>query len=309
MSENTGQDKATVTEQATAGGEVSGENASLWGDAWRQLIRNPMFIIASIVLVVFIAMAIAPQWFTSLDPNPRECFILDARESPNAAAWFGKDLLGCDYYTRVVYGARNSLLIGVTATLGAVIIALVLGLSAGYYGGIIDTIVSRAVDIIFALPFILGALVFLNVLESRSVWTVAGVLIIFSWPTMTRLMRSSVIAVRQNEYVMAARALGAGGFTIMVRHILPNSLAPLVVLATVMVGGIIGAEATLTFLGVGLQLPAISWGLQLADASQPGYVEQSPHLLLFPAVFVGLAVFCFMVMGDALRDALDPKRK
>lgn len=307
MSEHVGEDKTTVTEQAQVGGEVSGENASLWGDAWKQLIRNPMFIIAGIVLLVFIAMAAMPQWFTSLDPDPRQCSILNVNQTPSADAWFGTDRLGCDYYTRVIYGARNSLIVGVLVTLGAVLISLTLGLIAGYYGGVIDTLVSRAVDVVFALPFILGAIVFLNSIEQRSVWTVSFILILFSWPTMTRLMRSSVIAVRQNEYVMAARALGASGFTIMVRHILPNSLAPLVVLATVMVGGIIGAEATLTYLNVGLQLPSISWGLQLSDSQN--LVEQFPHLLLFPALFVGLAVFCFMVLGDALRDALDPKRK
>lgn len=307
MSENVGEDKTTVTEQAQAGGEVSGENASLWGDAVKQLIRNPMFIIAGFVLVTFVVMAIAPQLFTSRPATSADCFISNARQSPSAEHWFGTDIQGCDYYTRVIYGARSSLTVGVLVTIGAVLIALVVGMSAGFFGGIVDTLASRAVDIVFALPFLLGAIVFLNVLENRTVWTVAGVLIVFTWPTMTRLMRSAVIAVRSNEYVMAARALGASNFTIMVRHILPNSLAPLVVYATVFVGSIIGAEATLTYLGVGLELPSISWGLQLSNAQN--YVEQHPHLLLFPALFVGLAVFSFMVIGDALRDALDPKRK
>lgn len=307
MSENVGEDKTTVTEQAQAGGEVSGENASLWGDAVKQLIRNPMFIIAGFVLVTFVVMAIAPQLFTNRPATSADCFISNARQSPSAEHWFGTDIQGCDYYTRVIYGARSSLTVGVLVTIGAVLIALVVGMSAGFFGGIVDTLASRAVDIVFALPFLLGAIVFLNVLENRTVWTVAGVLIVFTWPTMTRLMRSAVIAVRSNEYVMAARALGASNFTIMVRHILPNSLAPLVVYATVFVGSIIGAEATLTYLGVGLELPSISWGLQLSNAQN--YVEQHPHLLLFPALFVGLAVFSFMVIGDALRDALDPKRK
>lgn len=307
MSENVGEDKTTVTEQAQAGGEVSGENASLWGDAGKQLIRNPVAIIAAFVLLVFIAMAIAPQWFTTQDPGPACQNLANANGSPSSEAWFGYNRLGCDYYTQVIYGARNSLIVGVLVTIGAVLIALIVGMSAGFYGGIIDTLASRAVDVVFALPFILGAIVFLNVIENRTVWTVAGVLIIFTWPTMTRLMRSAVIAVRSNEYVMAARALGASNFTIMVRHVLPNSLAPLVVYATVFVGSIIGAEATLTYLGVGLQMPAISWGLQLSDSQH--LVQQFPHLLLFPALFVGLAVFAFMVLGDALRDALDPKRK
>ncbi|MDO5501708.1 MAG: ABC transporter permease [Actinomycetia bacterium] len=302
MSEQT--DKATIQEEAAAGGDVAGESASLWGDAWKELRRNPWFVLAAVLMVTFIVMAIAPGLFSRTDPR-LECSLSNSLQPPSAAHWFGTDVQGCDYYTRVIYGARASMIVGVLVTLGSVAIALMLGVIAGYYGGIIDTLTSRAVDVVFALPFLLGAIVVLSVIRSRNVFMVSLVLIIFSWPTMTRLMRSSVIAVKSNEYVAAAKALGASDLKIMVRHILPNSLAPVVVYATVFTGLVIGAEATLTFLGVGLQTPAISWGLQLSGAQSR--ILTHPHLILFPSIFVGLAVFAFMMMGDALRDALDPK--
>lgn len=296
---------SSTAHQGASGGDSSGEAASLWGDAWKELRRNPWFVIAALLLLTFILMALAPSLFTRV--SPRACSLGDALQSPSAQHWFGTDVQGCDYYSRVIHGARASMAVGMLVTIGAVIIALVIGMLAGYYGGVIDSIASRATDIVFALPFLLGAIVFLNVIESRGIPQVALVLVLFTWPTMTRLMRSSVIAVKSNEYVAAARALGASSLTIMRRHILPNSLAPVVVYATVFVGIIIGAEATLTFLGVGLQLPAISWGLQLSGAQTR--ILTHPHLIFFPTMFVVLAVFSFMMMGDALRDALDPKSR
>lgn len=305
-------DKATIRETTAADGQPGadasaevGASASLWGDAWKELRRNPWFIIAGLLMLTFILMAIFPQLFTRVDP--RSCSLSDSLQTPNAEHWFGTDVQGCDYYSRVIYGARNSMAVGVLVTVGSVAIAIVLGSVAGFYGGWIDAVISRAVDVIFALPFILGAIVFLNVIEDRGLMDVTLVLILFGWPTMTRLMRSSVIAVKANEYVSAARALGANALTIIRRHILPNALAPVVVYATIYVGLIIGAEATLTFLGVGLQLPSISWGLQLSGAQSR--ILTDPHLIFFPAIFVGLSVFSFMMMGDALRDALDPKRR
>lgn len=283
----------------------TGEEASLWADAWRQLRRNPWFIISGIILLTMLVMALFPQLFTNT--SPQECFLDRARQSPSAAHWFGTDIQGCDYYTRVIYGARASIAVGFIVGVGAVVISIVLGLMAGYFGGWVDAVISRITDMVFAVPYILGALVFLNVIENRGIREVALVLVIFTWPTMTRLMRGSVISVAHSEYVTAAKALGAGPVTIMRRHILPNSLGPVLGYATVFVGMMIAAEATLTFLGVGLQLPAISWGLQLSNAQ--GYLTSVPHLLLFPLIFVGLTVFAFMTMGDSLRDALDPKSK
>lgn len=289
----------------TQGAKKKNNDASLWMDAWRSLRKNPWFLISAVLLLVLITMALFPQLFT--DQSPRECPLSRSRQSPSAEHWFGTDIQGCDYYTRVIYGARNSMIVGAVVALSILIIGIVLGLLAGYFGKWIDAAIMRVTDLVFAIPYVLAALVFLAVQESRTVWHVTFILIVFTWPTMARLMRGSVLSVVNNDYVMAARALGAGPFTIMRRHIMPNSLGPVVGYAAVYTGIIIGAEATLTFLGVGLQLPAISWGLQLNNAQ--GYLQQMPHLLTFPLLFVGLTVFAFTTMGEALRDALDPKSK
>lgn len=291
-----------------AGDGASGRKeaeASLWADAWRSLRRNPWFLVSGALLVVIIAMAVVPQLFTSVSPHA--CDLSQNRQAPTAEQWFGTDIQGCDYYSRVIHGARNSMIVGVVVSAGVFAIAVLVGLLAGYFGGWIDGVLSRTTDMVFAIPYMLGALVFLNIIEDRGPLQVALVLMLFTWPTSARLMRGSVMSVVNSEYVMAAKALGAGHVTIMRRHILPNSLGPLIGYSTVFIGIIIGAEATLTFLGVGLQQPAISWGLQLTDAQS--YVTSSPHLLLFPVIFVGVTVFAFMTLGDAVRDALDPKSK
>jgi ABC-type dipeptide/oligopeptide/nickel transport system permease subunit len=185
------------------------------------------------------------------------------------------------------------------------VVAVVLGSAAGYYGGLVDTVIARATDIMFGIPFILGAIVILTVLGTRGLPQVTFVLVVLGWPTMTRLMRSSVLGIRDLDYVQAAKALGASDLRILARHILPNAVAPVVVYATIYVGIVIALEATLSFLGVGLQLPAISWGLMISDAQYR--VAAAPHLLLFPGLFLSLTVLSFILMGDALRDALDPK--
>jgi ABC-type dipeptide/oligopeptide/nickel transport system permease subunit len=283
--------------------ELSGRRGSLWADAWRELRHNPLFLVSGLLILLFVVMAIAPQLVT--DGDPYSCSLSRSLRGPSAEHWFGFDLQGCDYYTRVVYGARNSIVIGVTVTTCAVAIALVLGGLSGYYGGFVDTVISRFTDIVFGLPFILGAIVLLSVAGNHGLGWVMLALVALGWTTMTRLARSSVLSVRGADYVQASKALGAGDLRIMVRHVLPNAIAPVIVYATIYVGIMISAEATLSFLGVGLQLPAISWGLMISGAQTR--VLSAPHLLLFPGLFLSLTVLSFIMMGDALRDALDPK--
>jgi len=244
-----------------------------------------------------------PQLFTNADP--RDCNLSNSLLTPSSEHWFGTDLQGCDYYARTIYGARVSITIGLLVTVFATLIALIGGSIAGYYGGATDSIIARITDIWFVIPFILGGIVILSLFPSRGVFQVSLVLIILGWPTMLRLVRSSVISAKSNDYVDAARAMGAGNNRIITRHILPNSLAPVIVYATITVGVVISAEAALSFLGVGLQLPSISWGLMISVAQQR--ILTAPHLLLFPGIFLSVTVFSFILMGDALRDALDPK--
>jgi oligopeptide transport system permease protein len=294
-------DQAAV-EAATAS-ETSGEQASLWGDAWKELRRSPMFVIPVIVIIVLIVMAIAPQLFTNASPTAGD--LSRSLERPSSEHWFGLDLQGRDYYARTIYGARASVLIGTIVVTVAAAIAIVLGSIAGYYGGITDTLIARVTDVWFAIPTILGGIVILSVIDNRGIPQVALVLAVLGWPTMLRLMRSSVLSARESDYVLAAKALGAGDGRIIRRHILPNAVAPVIVYATIYVGIVISAEAALSFLGVGLQLPAISWGLMISGAQTR--ILQAPHLLAFPGLFLSVTVFSFILLGDALRDALDPK--
>lgn len=313
--------------------QATGREASLWRDAGRQLIRNPQFVIASIIILGYAFMAVFPQVLAPNGITRELCQTASGAQPPSSEFIFGLDDKGCPYYERVIYGVRPSLIIGPSVAILAFSIAITFGTMAGYYGKTIDTMISRLTDIILALPLILGALVFITAFRGASsddpeispllrflagifeaidgftnqngVGLVVFILVFFSWSTMLRLARSSVIANKESDYVEAAKALGASDFRIMTRHLIPNSLAPIVVYATITVGVAIVAEATLSFLGVGLQTPAVSWGLQLSVAQNR--LSGDPHLMFFPAIFLALLVFSFILMGDALRDALDPK--
>ena len=283
--------------------QPEGRQASLWHDAWIELRGNPLFVVAALLIVVLTVMAIRPSLFTNV--SPRQCDLLNSLKRPSAGHPFGYDLQGCDYYSNVVYGAKASISVGLLSTGAAFILAIVAGAIAGWYGGAIDAVIARFTDIFFAIPTILGGIVLLSVIEGRGIFQVSVVLIALGWMTMLRLVRSSVISTKENDYVVAAKALGANDLRIIRRHVLPNAIAPVIVYATIYVGIIIAAEASLSFLGVGLQLPNISWGLQLNAAQNR--LLQAPHLLLFPGVLLSIAIFAFILMGDALRDALDPK--
>ncbi len=233
----------------TAGAPV--REAGLWSDAWRQLRRNPLFLGPAVVIAVFAVMAVVPGLFTRADP--RACDLSHSLLRPSARHWFGYDLQGCDYYAKVIHGARVSMTIGIATVAGTALVAVVLGTLAGFYGGIVDTLIARVTDVWFALPTFLGAIVVLSVLGGNGLPQLTLVLVVFGWPTMTRLMRSAVLVVRDMEYVTAARALGAGDVRLMVRHVLPNAVTPVIVYGAIRVGIVIAAEATLSFLGLGLQ--------------------------------------------------------
>ncbi|TFV89982.1 ABC transporter permease [Blastococcus sp. CT_GayMR16] len=287
---------------------------SLWSDAWDSLKRNPLFWIGSFLGVFFVLMAIVPQLFSG-GADPRDCDLSNSKQAPSGSHWFGFDQQGCDYLANVAYGARNSLMIGLLAVIGVLVIGVIVGAIAGYYGGIADSLLARLTDIFFALPLILGALILLRVgpstglpiISDRGAGAVAIALAAFGWMTAMRLVRSQVIAVKSSDYVAAARAMGASNLRILTRHILPNAVAPVLVFSTITVGVLIAAEATLTYLGVGLQRPAISWGLQISTGQS--LLRTAPHLVLFPSIILSLTVMAFIMLGDALRDALDPRQR
>lgn len=293
--------------------------ASLWADARRQLLRSPLFLFAMFIILIVVSWALFPTLWTDLAKD--DC---DIRVNRTPPAWMpgalppgadpavakdtllGTTTLGCDMYSQLIWGARPSIQVAVVVTGLTALVGTTLGIISGYYGGLVDTIISRITDVVLGIPFLLGALIFLALLRSQSIWSVTLVLVALGWTQMTRIVRGSVIQLRDQDFIEAARALGATNPRIIVRHILPNALAPIVVLSTLYVGTFVAAEATLTFLGVGLELPEVSWGITIAqgqDLAVAGY----PHLLIFPCIVLIFAVLSFIVMGDKMRDALDPK--
>ena len=283
---------------------------SLRADAWDDLRHKPIFWIAAALIVLFVVMAIAPGLFTNT--SPREAVLSEARTPPSSENWFGRDVQGYDLYARCIYGARASILVGVFAAAGVAIIGTVFGLLAGYATGATDAVVSRIAEIFFALPLILGAIIILLSLPPSDeyvviIFKVVLVFWVLAWPTIFRLMRSSVMQIRPNDYVQAARALGASPWRIVSSHILPNAIAPVIVVSTINLGVFISAEAALSFLGIGLQPPTISWGVMISDALVA--MRSAPHVLLFPSLFLSVAVLAFIMLGDAVRDAFDPKSR
>ena len=280
--------------------------ASLWSDAWRQLRKSKLFVVAAAALLLLAVMAAFPSLFSSISPTEAgNCQLADSKVGPSADAFFGYDIQGCDHYANVIYGARVSMIIGLVVVGGATLIGVVLGAVAGFFGGWFDVLMARVTDIFFGLPLLLGAIIILNVFSSRGLAQVCIALIVLGWPTTLRLFRASVISVKDTDYVAAARALGAGNGRIILKHIVPNAIAPVLVYSTIAVGGIIAAEATLSFLGIGLQQPAVSWGLQIGGGQR--LIRTAPHIILFPSLFLSVTVLSFILLGDALRDALDPK--
>ncbi|MFF2841805.1 ABC transporter permease [Paenarthrobacter sp. GOM3] len=282
---------------------------SLWADAWRKLRRRPLFIVSSLLILLLVTVALFPGLFTSVEPN-NDCQLSNSEGAPTAGHPLGFTLQGCDVYSRVIHGTQASLSVGVLSVLAVVIIGVTLGALAGYYGGWLDAVLARLGDIFFALPIILGALVITQLplfRENRSVWTVVLTISLLAWPQMARITRGAVIEVRNADFVTAARSLGVSKFGALVKHALPNALAPVIVLATLELGVFIVLEATLSFLGVGLPGSVMSWGNDISAANAS--IRTNPGILLYPAAALSITVLSFIMLGDAVRDALDPKSR
>ncbi|MCA5892402.1 ABC transporter permease [Isoptericola sp. NEAU-Y5] len=280
--------------------------SSMWHDAWRDMRRRPMFWISAVIIVAVILVAAFPSWFTSVDPR-LSCQLSKSLQGPEAGHPFGFDFQGCDIYARTIYGARASVVVGVLSTAMVVVLGTAIGSIAGYFAGWFDTILSRMTDIFFAIPLVLAAIVIMSLTENRTAFTVAFVLALFGWTSIARITRGTVMSVKNNEFVTAARSLGMGRGGILLKHVLPNSAAPIIVYATVALGTFIVAEATLSFLGIGLPPDVVSWGGDIARAQNS--IRVAPHILFYPAGGLALTVLGFLMMGDVVRDALDPKAR
>lgn len=273
------------------------------GDIWRRFRRNRLALVGSSIVVLLVLAALLAPLITFHDPGSLSS---NSRQPPSRAHWFGTDRLGRDLYTRVVYGARVSLVVGTVSVAIAGTIGVVAGSLAGYYGRFIDTLLMRVTDVFLAFPYILAAIAIITSgIVGQGVLAVILVLGLLGWMTFARIIRSSILQVKETEYIEAARAIGCSDARIIVRHILPNSIQPVIVFATIFVGTAVLAEAALSFLGLGITEPTPAWGLMVSQAK--GLLFSSPHLLFFPGAAIFVTVMAFVFVGDGLRDALDPR--
>ncbi len=285
--------------------DESGQPTSIWNDAWQHLRRNPLFIVAALLILFVIIVVAFPGLLSSQDP--RYCNGDFSMQHAGSGHPFGFDKQGCDIYSRTVFGARASVFAGVGATALFVLIGGTVGALAGFYGGLLDSIVSRITEIVYSIPLMLAAIVLMQLLNSRTVWTVIVILAAFTWPQAARIARGAVIESKNSEYVLAAEALGVSRFRTLVRHVLPNSIGPLIVVTTIWLGVFIVTEATLSYLGVGLPPTEVSWGGDIARGQRE--LRSGSPILFYPATALAVTVLSFIMLGDAVRDALDPKAR
>lgn len=289
-------DSVDETKQAT----------NMWADAWRTLRRNPLFIVSAILIAVIFFVALFPGLLTKQDPN--YCVLENSLNPASGAHPFGFDMQGCDIYSRVVYGTRTSLSVGILATLLVVLTGALIGAIAGFCGGWVDSILSRLTDIFLALPMLLGAIVVLQMFRtSKSIWKIVLVMVLFGWVSVARIARGAVMESKNLEFNTASTALGSTPMRNLFSHIIPNSLAPVIVIGTTSLGSYIVLEATLSFLGVGLPSTTVSWGGDIANAR--AVLSTDPQVLFYPSVALAVTVLAFIMMGDAVKDALDPKSR
>lgn len=284
--------------------KVEEEHTPPWKEAWQSFSNNKLAlfglgIVLFFIIVAIIAPLIAP--YTYQDQN-----LIDRLQPPSSKHWFGTDDFGRDIYSRILYGARISLWVGFFSVLGSVILGTLLGIVSGYYGRWVDAIISRIFDIMLAFPSILLAIAVVAIL-GPSLQNALIAIAVINIPNFGRLVRSKVLSVKQEEYIMAARAVGMKDSRILFRHILPNSISPVIVQATLAIATAIIEAAALGFLGLGAQAPTPEWGKMLADSKE--YLVQAPWTLFFPGIAIMLTVLGFNLMGDGLRDVLDPKMK
>ncbi len=292
-----------LTRPAVEPETAPGPPASLWSDAWRRLERNRVAVAAAFFLAFVSLLALLAPWLPGLaDPAAQDLRL--GATWPSAAHWFGTDELGRDAFARVVYGGRISLLVGLVGTLVSLVIGVSWGAVAGYAGGKLDELMMRVVDVLYALPNIF-LVILLLVFFSRSLLMLFVALGLVQWLTMARIVRGQVLSLKHQTFVEAARALGATDRSIIFRHIVPNTLGPVIVYTTLTVPAVILQEAFLSFLGLGVQPPAASWGTLVSDGAR--VLALFPWLVLFPGLALSLTLLAFNFLGDGLRDALDPQ--
>jgi oligopeptide transport system permease protein len=285
-----------------ADAEIAGR--SFWQDAFARLLRNRAAVASLALLAVIMLLALLAPW---ISPHPfDEVFWDEIRAPPDFAKahWFGTDANGRDLFARALYGGRISLLVGVAATSVSLVIGVAYGAIAGYFGGRVDNLMMRLVDVLYSLPF-LFFVILLMVFFGRQIVLIFVAIGAVEWLTMARIVRGQTLAIKRREFIEAAHAGGVSTAKIVRRHIIPNAIGPVIVYATLTIPQVILIESFLSFLGLGVQEPYTSWGVLIADGAAA--METAPWMLVFPAIFLAATLFCFNFIGDGLRDALDPK--
>lgn len=283
---------------------LAAESTSLWSETSRRFRKNKLAVVGLVFIVLLVLVAIfadviAPYSITERDSG-------QFRVGPSSAHLFGTDGIGRDLFSRIVYGSRVSLRIGIIATTVSMAIGVFVGAIAGYFGGIVESLIMRFIDIFLAIPYIILAIAVATVF-GRNENSIILVLGLTGWLPVARIVRATFLQLKKLEYVEAAQALGFGPMRIMFRHILPNALQPIIVYGTIAIGSTILTEAALSFLGVGPQDPTPAWGLMVSQGK--GDLANAAHLVVFPGLAIALTVLAFVFVGDGLRDALDPKLK
>lgn len=278
---------------------------SLWGDAWRRLRKNRMAVICAGFLAVMIAWCVIGPWIAGalgVDATTQD---IDAgAHGPTWDHWMGTDPLGRDMLVRVMLGGRLALLVAFTATLVAVVVGVSYGATSAYAGGRVDFAMMRVVDVLYGFPVVVFVIVVMSVMQTRSLVVLFALIGAISWMTMARIVRGQVLSLRHRDFVEAARALGAGPGRIVARHLIPNSLGPIIVYATMQLPTVMLTEAFLSFIGLGVQAPKASWGTLVAEGAEKMVVY--PWLLIGPGAVMATTIFALNFLGDGLRDALDP---
>lgn len=286
--------------------KLSERKSTLWLDAWRDLRRRPLFYVALAIVVAIILMSLFPTWFTDLEPRAADLSMSNAGSEPGHPLGFTRQ--GEDIWARIVYGASTSLAVGLITVAITAIVGIPMGAIAGFFGGWVDSLLSRIGDIFFSLPYFLAAVVVMTVLSDyRNVWVISLAIGGFAWATLARIVRAEVLQVKQQEYVQASTSLGRSRMGTLVNHVLPNSVTPAIAYLTLALGAAIVAEATLSFLGIGLPNTIMSWGNDISQASVT--VRTAPLPLFYPSLALIITVLAFTILGELMRDALDPKAR
>ena len=284
--------------------KIVGESTSYWKDAWRRFRKNKLALFGVIAIILLAILALFGEIISGQHYDKTN--LMNANAFPSADHWFGTDNLGRDVFARTWYGAKISLFIGLMASLIDLVIGVVWGAVSGFFGGKLDEYMMRIADILSAVPYLL-VVILLMVIMPQGLWTMIIAMTITGWISMARIVRGQVMQLRSQEYVLASSSLGASKARLLLRHLIPNTMGPILVTLTLTIPNAIFTEAFLSYLGLGVPAPRASWGTMSSDALS-GF-EYYPFQLFFPAFFICLTILAFNVIGDGLRDALDPKER